>query len=458
VPFLAGARSIEIADGHLEARLEHDDGWVVAEAELPSLVSCAERLCEPCKADREAREAVPAERVRQLSAGDLGPGPWGAPGSPTRVGEVRLLVHDRERQVLSGPLAEQVEQAVAMLHSRGALRDDSADAERVEARVPAASVGSGSAPIVVVVEPGRARVSRELLGAAAVAAAETGRTVTAIVPAKFADVGTLAHWGADHVLLIDRTEAADDVAAAIGGWSSEREPWAILVPSTMWGREVAGRLAARLGAGLTGDATSLEVAGGRLVGWKPAFGGQLVAAITATTPIQMATVRPGVLPLLEPRESNPAPVETLAAERSGRVHTLSSGRDDDVDILAAARVVVSVGAGVDPGSYGELDQLLAAVGGTLAATRKVTDNGWLPRSRQVGITGRSIQPALYIAIGVSGKFNHTVGVRAAGTVLAINADAAAPIFDVADIGIVGDWTEVVPLLTAALSRRMATAS
>jgi electron transfer flavoprotein alpha subunit len=291
-----------------------------------------------------------------------------------------------------------------------------------------------------------------------VIAAATARTVTAIIPAQFADVGTLAHWGADHVLLIDRTDAAGDVAAAIGGWSSDHEPWAILVPSTMWGREVAGRLAARLGAGLTGDATSLEVAGDRLVGWKPAFGGQLVAAITATTPIQMATVRPGVLSLLAPRHSTPPSVETLVAERSGRVRTLSSGRDDDVDVLAAARVVVSVGAGVEPGSYGELDELLSAVGGTLAATRKVTDNGWLPRSRQVGITGRSIQPALYIAIGVSGKFNHTVGVRAAGTVLAINADATAPIFDVADIGIVGDWREIVPLLTTALTNRMAAAS
>src|SRR5262245_1777163 len=124
VPFLAGARSIEIADGHLHARLEHDDGWVVAEAELPSLVSCAERLCEPCKADRAARDAVSADRVRLLSADDLGPGPWGAPGSPTRVGEVRMLVHDRAHQLLSGSPFEQVERAVATLHARGALGSD----------------------------------------------------------------------------------------------------------------------------------------------------------------------------------------------------------------------------------------------------------------------------------------------------------------------------------------------
>jgi electron transfer flavoprotein alpha subunit len=458
LPFLGGARTIDIADRLVHARLEHDDGWLVAEAELPAVVSCAERLCEPCKADREERDAVPPDRVRRLSAVDLGSGPWGASGSPTRVGEVRTLSHDRERRILAGSLTEQVEQAVALLHSRGALGDGAGGQGPTDERVSPTTGSHDVAPVVVVAEPGRARVARELLGAAAALAVETARAVTAIVPAKYADVGTLASWGADRVLLIDRTDAPDDIAAAIGRWANDHDPWAILVPSTMWGREVAGRLAARLGAGLTGDATGLEVAGDRLIGWKPAFGGQLVAAITATSPIQLVTVRPGVLPLREPRHCDPAPAETLLAERSARVRTLSAGRDDDVDVLASARAVVSVGAGVEPARYGELEPLLAAIGGTLAATRKVTDNGWLPRARQIGITGRSIQPALYVAVGVSGKFNHTVGVRSAGTVLAINVDADAPIFDVADIGIVAEWTDAVPLLTAALTSRMATAS
>ena len=94
------------------------------------------------------------------------------------------------------------------------------------------------------------------------------------------------------------------------------------------------------------------------------------------------------------------------------------------------------------------------MGAELAATRKVTDQGWAPRARQVGITGRSIAPRLYVAIGLSGKFNHMVGVRAAGTVLAVNADPAAPVFDHADVGIVGDWHEVLPLLEEALRERL----
>jgi electron transfer flavoprotein alpha subunit len=133
-------------------------------------------------------------------------------------------------------------------------------------------------------------------------------------------------------------------------------------------------------------------------------------------------------------------------------------RDDDLDALAEADAVIGVGRGVDPADYGALEPLRAALGAELAATRKVTDLGWLPRSRQVGITGRSIAARLYVSIGASGKFNHMVGVRGAGTVLAINADPDAPVFDCADTGIVGAWRDVLPLLLAEIARATAPAS
>jgi electron transfer flavoprotein alpha subunit len=136
----------------------------------------------------------------------------------------------------------------------------------------------------------------------------------------------------------------------------------------------------------------------------------------------------------------------------GRVHVLADRRDDDVETLARAAVVIGVGTGVTPEEYEELSPLAAVLGAELAATRKVTDKGWAPRARQVGITGRSIAPRLYVAVGLSGKFNHMVGVRAAGTILAINADRAAPVFEHCDVGIVGDWHQVVPLLQEALRR------
>ena len=133
-----------------------------------------------------------------------------------------------------------------------------------------------------------------------------------------------------------------------------------------------------------------------------------------------------------------------------RVRVLARTRDDDIDVLAEARAVIAVGKGVPPDEYAAIEPLRLALGAELGATRKVTDEGWLPRSRQIGITGRSIAPRLLVSIGASGKFNHTIGMRAAHTVLAINNDANAPIFEHADYGIVGDWREVVPRLVAAL--------
>ena len=167
----------------------------------------------------------------------------------------------------------------------------------------------------------------------------------------------------------------------------------------------------------------------------------------------MATVRAGVLPRRAPRAHTP-PVTVIPIEAKSRVEILARTRDDDLDTLADARAVVGVGQGVDPSDYPNLDPLLNVLDAELAATRKVTDLGWLPRARQIGITGRTIAPRLYVSIGANGKFNHMVGVRTAGMILAINSDPDALVFDAADIGIVGDYREVVPALTAAIRVRV----
>jgi electron transfer flavoprotein alpha subunit len=260
----------------------------------------------------------------------------------------------------------------------------------------------------------------------------------------------LATWGADEVVELRGSNVEEDVAVGLSEWAGAISPWAVIVGSTAWGREVASRAAARLGAGLTGDAIGLEVADSRLLAWKPAFGGQLVAAVTASSSIQMATVRAGMLKHLTPRTSTPN-VSTRSLEPRGRVRLLARTRDDDLDTLAEANAVVGVGIGVDPADYPALDDLLAVLDAELGATRKVTDKGWMPRARQIGITGRSVAPRLFVSIGASGKFNHSIGVRAARTVLCINSNPDALMFDACDIGIVGDYREVVPLLVEELA-------
>jgi len=464
LPFVAGVRELDVSSGVASARCELDDGWRDVRVALPAVLSVAERLTEPCKVPAEGRAAVPGDRLRRLSAPELGPGPWGAAGSPTVVGHVRSMEVTRHRVVLSGDLPGQVQRAVELLRQWGALdavyhhhTAGSAGAEAdgsaepaVDAVDRAAGAVAGAPVVAVVVEPGRVRMARELLGEAVHVAGAVGGEVVAIGP-ELPDPADLASWGADRALTVTGTAVEEDVAAALVRWIGETAPWVVLAPGTLWGREVAARAAARTGSGLTGDAVGFGVEDGRLVAWKPAFGGSLVAAVSCTSAVQMATVRPGVLPLRVPRSSAaPVGVGTVAGTARGRVAVLDTGRDDDVEALLAARTVVAVGAGVPPEEYGALDPLLKVLGAELGASRKVTDRGWLPRARQIGITGHSVAPALYVAVGLSGKFNHAVGARGAGTVVAVNSDPEALVFGCADVGIVGDWREAVVLLADAL--------
>jgi electron transfer flavoprotein alpha subunit len=470
LPFLTGVRTLRLEDGTVRAGCEHDDGWVEAEVDLPVVLSCAERLIEPCKVDPAGRAAVAADRIGRFTAANLGPGPWGQEGSPTRVGAVRVHEVDREGIVLDGPLDAQIRKAVDVLVRRGALAaPPEGTGHRLGAAVAAPGNRHGPA-VAVVLEADRPHVAQELLSAAAELAEEIGGYVVAVADADEADADRLGAWGADEVVCLEPVElalltapvppsgtavalTAEDVARAVTVWAEEAGPWAVLTPSTAWGREVAGRAAARLGAGLTGDAVGFDVEDGRLVAWKPAFGGQVVAAITATSDIQMATVRPGMLPRLEPRPDG-AVLTRLGVTARGRVRIRAAARDDDTNTLAEAAVVVGVGSGLTPEDYADLEPLLDVLGAELGCTRKVTDRGWQPHARQIGITGRSIAPNLYVAIGLSGKFNHMVGVRSSGTILAVNAERDVPLFAAADVGILGDWREIVPALTAELRSRL----
>jgi electron transfer flavoprotein alpha subunit len=489
LPIATGVRRLALSGDVMRLQLEHDDVAEEVEIALPALLSVAERLCDPCKVDPDGRQAVPADRIRRLGPSDLGGGPWGDAASPTRVGAVRAIDHVRRQTVLVGDVATQVKEAVQILDSRGALTaglghgDGGAELAEAAARslasamalpdpaLRAAGGGNGHRPVVgVVLEQGRPKVGAELLGAASRLAGEVGGEVVAITspgagtaadpsgppdpddPVARPGPEELGTLGADEVVELEGEAVAEDVADALVEWIAERRPWVVMAPSTAFGREVAGRAAAATGSGLIGDAIALDVVDGRFVAAKPAFSGALVADITCTSPVEMVTVRPGVLPVPRPRVHT-ARVVHRPLGRRGRVRILSRHRDDDLEVLARAEVVIGVGAAVHPDEYPRLSALAALLGAELAATRKVTDKGWAPRARQVGITGRSIAPRLYVAIGLSGKFNHMVGVRSSGTVLAVNTDPGAPVFSHADVGLVADWHEVLPLLEAALRER-----
>lgn len=528
LPFAAGVRRLALDGETLRLELEHDDERSLVEVGLPALLSCAERLCDPCKIkEPEAWAEQDGSLIAKLNAADIaddavawGTSPWGQEGSPTSVGETRIVPTDRERLIVwaggddshdgnaedtggngernegGEELEAAIQRAVGHCIGRGALDAGDAEAGSIqgEPAVAATLLGSsesvslsGSLPAIgVIVEPDRLRIARELLGAAAGLASKIGGKVVAL-GSHLPEAQELGSYGADEGIVLKtaprslthpENDAEDspasshnnsisaalleeDVAAAVSSWAEKEPVWALLAPSTEWGRQVASRVAAKLGAGLVGDAIGLDVGSSfakpqdpllkhRLIADKPAFGGQMVAEIFCSSPLQMATLRAGVLPLLKPRESKPAAMSVQACAPRDRIKLLARQRDDNSDELANADVVIGVGQGVDPADYPLLEELCEQLGAALCATRKVTDRGWMPRARQVGITGHTISPRLYIAIGLAGNFNHSVGVRTSGTIVAINTDPEALIFETCDIGLVGDWQELLPPLVKEL--------
>ncbi len=361
---------------------------------------------------------------------------------------MRFLESPRLGRRLEGTLSEQVDALIESLAARGALSEGAHELSTVE--VPA-STGERTA-VLVALEPGRHRGARELLGGAAEIAVALGGRVVAAGAVDF-DSSELGGDGADEVIVYRAEDggaiAPEDVALALAAYAEANEVPVLLGPSTSWGREVCSRVAARLGAGLTGDASSLEIRNGRLVAWKPAFGGELEAAITASTRTQLATVRPGALRLLAPRAARAAVREEIVTPLR-RVSYRDYRKDAEAEALPAAEVLISLGAGIDPARYGEVEELRALLDAELVGTRKVTDKGWLPRTRQVGLTGIHLHPRLVIGLAIAGKVNHVVGLRRAGTIVIVNTDPELPGFESADYGVVGDWGEFVPLFLERL--------
>jgi electron transfer flavoprotein alpha subunit len=275
------------------------------------------------------------------------------------------------------------------------------------------------------------------------------------------DAAELAAYGADRVLRLEGPQLTDyspeGYANALARAIQEFRPYAVLIPATVRGRDFAPRIAARLQLGLTGDAIGLEIdEQERLVQLKPAFGGNIVAPILSKTFPQMATVRPGMLEAMQPDWSRQPLIQRLELPDVGLIRTQTVHATQEVDATATsledADTVVGVGTGLGRRENLKLVRELADVlGAAIGATRRVTDANWLPRQHQIGLTGKAVAPKLYVALGIRGHMNHTIGIQRAQTIVAINNDPEAPIFQVANYGIVGDCLHIIPALTQALA-------
>jgi electron transfer flavoprotein alpha subunit len=275
-----------------------------------------------------------------------------------------------------------------------------------------------------------------------------------------AAAATLGKHGAK-VIHVNEDAAFDDYIAepatdAIASLIEKEKPDLILFGFTPDSREVAGRLAARLGSGLIANASDIVAEGGGFVAKVPYFGGAKVASMKANGKPAMVLIRPKSFEASEkPAAGDVQQLEAAIGDGSKRAHIAERVAEASEKVkLEDARVVISGGRGMGgPQNFPLLEDLASALGGAVGASRAVVDAGWVPYSMQVGQTGKSVRPGVYIAVGISGAMQHTVGMKTSKVIIAINKDAEAPIMKMADLGVVGDALKIVPALTAAVKAK-----
>ncbi len=309
------------------------------------------------------------------------------------------------------------------------------------------------------------RASLEALAAAQALCRDSGWAVDCVLPGSGQEepAQELAAHCPERLYLLESPAllqyTSDAYVSALKPFLEERQPRLTLFPHTYQVRDYAPRLALAMGRGLISDATGYRFEQDRLVFTRQMFQGKFLAdvAFVGGSPwlatVQIGSFRPA------PRAASPAPIEKVAAAEAETLrvtpHEVFQGAKQAVDLTQAA-TIVAVGRGIkEQKNLALAEELARVLGGEIAASRPICDNGWLPMERQVGSSGQTVTPKLYIAIGISGAIQHIVGMKGAGAIVAINKDPEAPIFEIADYGIVGNLFDFVPLLTEEIRKARA---
>ena len=305
------------------------------------------------------------------------------------------------------------------------------------------------------------KTSFEVVRAAKALADQLSAEVSALVigegPSLFAS--QLGAYGASRVLVVEDSRlgqySTTAYAAVVADIARQESAGVILLPASAFGKDLAPRVSVKLQAGLATDCTALRIEGGDIVATRPVYAGKGVVDVRVKTPVKMFSLRPNVFSVGEPA-SQPCVVEKRNVAlndtdfRSIVKETKSSSGKKDV---AEADVIVSGGRGLKGAeNFSIIEDLASVLNGAVGASRAVVDAGWRPHDEQVGQTGKTVSPSLYVAVAISGAVQHLAGMSSSKCIVAINKDKDAPIFSIADYGIVGDAFEIVPALTKELQR------
>jgi electron transfer flavoprotein alpha subunit len=309
-----------------------------------------------------------------------------------------------------------------------------------------------------------ASASWEAMGLARMLAGDLGGQVIACVLGQ--GVGGLAQeaiaFGADQVLVCDDATVADfrpePYVALLARLVKEHEPAVVLMSASARGRDLAGGLAAELGVGVIADCTAFQLDGDKFVATRPIYAGKLLSDVTATLRPVIVTIRNRAFPKPEPDASRTGQVTNVPpvlAEEAIVGKVMEWVTEEGKVNLADAKIIVSGGRGVGgPDGFKPVRDLAVVLGAAVGASRAAVDAGWIPYAHQVGQTGKTVSPDLYVACGISGAIQHQAGMRTAKCIVAINKDPEAPIYKLARFGAVGDLFQIVPALTEEFKKRL----
>jgi electron transfer flavoprotein alpha subunit len=451
-PHVTNSVGVALEGDRLHVRRETDDGDETVEVPLPAVVSVARSVHEPEKAEPgEGPVEVWAatDLVEDLRDNDKR---FGQTGSPTRV----LAVHDVTPE-RAGERYNSVEEAAARIRELAAERPTGATAwEKPDHLGKEPGNFYDCWTLVEVSEGGATRPSLELLAKGRELSGKLGGSNVALVLGHevAAAVEDVSRNGAEVVYVAEHDALGDYVperwVAAVRSVVERERPHVLLIPATLRGRDLGPRVAGELEYGMTADCVDLGIdRGGRLVQHKPAYGGNIVSVIMGRTTPQLATVRPRMFELLEPRDVRAKVRRIELGALPGGTRVLERTETDPPPRrLDDADLVVAVGAGVDPAALQEVaERAGAAIGGDRAACAA----GRVPWGTEIGLRGRSVAPHVFLTIETDPGFEHLTAAVKAGAIAAIAADPSSPLLAGADVGLAGDWRELAPALLEALA-------
>lgn len=438
--FKSSVSKIEISPDGRSAGIEHEDenGLTDMVFPLPAIFSVSEKINRA----RAIKPETPDMKnlIVTMTASDLGIRATGTDLSPTVVTGTAGLESSRKCQFLEfdSDVFRKIMEII-----RGERKSNSN--EQHIALKPA----NGEADSILGVGFNNRAISKEIAARMSELALESGLRVWMLSNLDLDDSGETPCHEYFHVSTRDTLAFSNTLLDFI----RSRKPSYVVFPSTVAGREIAGRIAGKLKLGLTADCIDIRLENGNLVQYKPAFGGSIIASIYSKTKPEMATVRQGMFRKricdLKPTVTELEPDLSATESITGSRPVSSSFRP-----LWESRVVIGVGRGMK--KKAQVDDVLGLANlmdATVGATRPIVDMGFIPRQQQIGLTGTSISPDIYMAIGVSGMANHVVGIRYCGKVIAVNSDPNAPIFRYADYGIIGDFDDFVHGFSEYLSKK-----